>query len=358
MAADVAFRSTSDPHSVPGTLWGRQSPSLAFVLPPELEATEPPEARGRRRDEVRLLVTQRDGERVVHAQFHELPGFLRAGDLVVVNDSATLPARLPARRYDGSELALHLSTRLPAGLWIVEARQVGVAAGEKLALPAGGAATLLTPYPESRRLWIARLELPAGPVSYLLDHGQPITYSYAKGAWPIELYQTLFAREYGSAEMPSAGRPFTPVVVEQLRAKGVRLATLTLHTGVASLEGDERPYAEPYRVPPATADAVNATRAGGGRVIAVGTTVVRALESAVSTAGRVVASQGWTELVVTPDRGVRAVDGLLTGLHEPRATHLAMLEAIAGRRHLEIAYEAALRERYLWHEFGDVHLLL
>jgi S-adenosylmethionine:tRNA ribosyltransferase-isomerase len=333
-------------------------PVLDFTLPAELEATEPPEARGLRRDQVCLLVTSQGGDRVDHARFDDLPDFLRPGDLVVANDSATLPAALIARRADGSEIRFHLSTHLLDQLWVVEPRKTAVTTGERLRLPGDGTATLLAPYGDSRRLWVAQLDLPAPVVDYLARWGRPITYPYVRGDWPIELYQTVYAREPGSAEMPSAGRPFSPDVLERLAHKGVAFMTLTLHTGVASLEEDESPYAERYVVPPETAEAVMVTKAAGGRVIAIGTTVVRALESAADESGRVIASHGWTDLVVTPERGVRIVDGLLTGFHEPKATHLSMLEAIAGRAHLEKAYHAAIDGAYLWHEFGDVHLIL
>jgi S-adenosylmethionine:tRNA ribosyltransferase-isomerase len=331
---------------------------LDFALPAELEAHEPPEARGLRRDEVRLLVSSHGGDRIVHAQFAELPDFLRPGDLLVANDSATLPAALTARRADGSAVALHLSTRLPGQLWVVEPRKTAVAPGEALALPGGGTATLLAPYADSRRLWVARLDLPVPVLDYLHRWGRPIAYPYVRGAWPLEMYQTVYANEPGSAEMPSAGRALSADVIERLTHRGVGFVTLTLHTGVSSLEEHESPYAEPYAVPPQTADAVQAARASGGRVVAVGTTVVRALESAADEHGHVVESRSWTDLVVTPERGVRVVDGLLTGFHEPRASHLAMLEAIAGRAHLEKAYRAALDGGYLWHEFGDLHLIL
>lgn len=331
---------------------------LTFTLPPELEAHEPPEARGLARDHVRLLVSYRADDRIVHARFDELPRFLNPGDLVVVNDSATLPAALTARTADGAALPLHLSTRLQAGLWVVEPRRAGRGPGEALALPGGGRATLLAPYAASARLWVASLELPEPWLPYLLRHGRPISYPYVHGRWPLDAYQTAYAREFGSAEMPSAGRPLTRAVMRRLEASGVALARLTLHTGVASLERDEPPYAEDFSVPLETAEAVRAARAAGGRVIAVGTTVVRALETAVDHQGRATAMSGWTELVVTPERGVRVVDGLLTGFHEPRATHLAMLEALASREHLDKAYRAALEGGYLWHEFGDLHLLL
>jgi S-adenosylmethionine:tRNA ribosyltransferase-isomerase len=335
--------------------------ALDFTLPPDLEAREPPEARGLARDGVRLLVTYRDSNRVAHARFADLPEYLDPGDVLVANDSATLPAALTAGREQGPSgemFALHLSTHLPGGPWIVEPRAVRVAPGERLVLPDGGAVTLLAPHRGSQRLWVARLDLPLPVFDYLHRWGKPIAYAYVRGEWPLAYYPTVYAREPGSAEMPSAGRAFSPEVLDRLRRKGIGFVTITLHTGVASLETHEPPYEEPYHVSAETAEAVNAAKAAGHRVIAVGTTVVRALESAADERGRVAAAQGWTDLVVTPERGVRVVDGLLTGFHEPRATHLAMLEAIAGRPHLQRAYDAALAGRYLWHEFGDLHLLL
>jgi S-adenosylmethionine:tRNA ribosyltransferase-isomerase len=173
----------------------------------------------------------------------------------------------------------------------------------------------------------------------------------------LSTYQNVFATVPGRAEMPSAGRPFTGAVLAALAARGVLVAPITLHTGVASAEASEPPYPEWFAVPAATARLVEHVRAGGGRVVAVGTTVVRALESAVHD-GHVRAGSGWTDLVIGPERGVHAVDGLLTGFHEPRASHLRMLAAVGGEPMLRLGYEAALRERYLWHEFGDVHLLL
>jgi S-adenosylmethionine:tRNA ribosyltransferase-isomerase len=333
-------------------------PPIEFVVPPDLEAHVPPEARGLSRDQVRLMVTDRRTGEIVHARFVDLPEFLRAGDLVAVNISATLPAALTAERADGRTITLHLSTRMPAGLWVVEPRVPSITPGETFVLPDGGRASIIVPYLHSARLWIARLDLPVPLPEYLHRWGRPISYHYVRGAWPLAMYQTVYARVPGSAEMPSAGRAFTPEILNRLRAKGVGVAELILHTGVASLEHDEPPYEEFYRVPPATADAVQVAKLTGNRVIAVGTTVVRALESAVDDDGQVVASQGWTDLVITPERGVRVVDGVLTGFHEPRASHWAMLEAVAGRPALERSYRAALDEEYLWHEFGDLHLIL
>ncbi len=334
---------------------------LDFTLPAEREAHDPPEARGLPRDGVRLLLSRRSTGQVSHHAFPDLPGLLLPGDLLVVNDTGTLPAQVRA----GRGLAVHFSTPLPDGAWLVELRVIkdkishpngpGFPA-QVIDLPAGAALTLERKV--TGRLWRARLSVAVVP--YLRRYGIPIRYSYVIGDWPPSAYQTVFSRKLGSAEMPSASRPFTPAVVTELVARGVLIAPLTLHAGVSSLEADEDPYPEPYDVPPATARLVNHVRADGGRVIAAGTTVVRALETAAlgRTDGSVAPSAGWTSHVVTPDTGVRVVDGLLTGLHEPRSSHLRMLAAFAGPELLSRCYEAAITAGYLWHEFGDVHLLL
>ena len=352
-----------------------QLPALEFELPPDLEASEPPEARGLARDDVRLMVSHYQDDRISHATFRQIGQHLWPGDLLVINTSQTMNAALPATMPDGTELHLHLSTQLPAGLWSVELRRSSATgsqpfgegeAGMMLNLPDGGTVRLLTPHnPALRncleqpvRLWLATLSLPLPLPSYLAAHGSPIRYGYVPDPWPLDYYQTVFANEPGSAEMPSAGRAFTPELMTQLVAQGVQFAPLILHTGVASLEDHEAPYEEYYRMPAQTAAQVNQARRQGRRVIAVGTTVIRALETVTDEAGVIHAGSGWTDLFITPQRGIRAADGLLTGLHEPRATHLAMLATLAEPCHLSLAYEQALQHRYLWHEFGDLHLLL
>ncbi|MDQ2671897.1 MAG: S-adenosylmethionine:tRNA ribosyltransferase-isomerase [Actinomycetota bacterium] len=357
---------------------------LRFELPRELEAGEPPEARGLRRDEVRLMVSYLDDDRIVHSGFGDLTEFLRAGDILVVNTSGTMNAAVPAERSDGTPLTVHLSTHLPADLWVVELRSssghepvLDGKSGEVLSLPAGASMVLHTPYlserrqrdDESNRLWISTLNLPVNLNDYLDLNGSPIRYGYVRESWPASYYQTVYATEVGSAEMPSAGRAFTPELITRLVANGVSVVPLILHTGVASLEDDEPPYEEFYRVPPETAAAINSARAAGRRVVAVGTTVVRALETVTDRDGSIHPGEGWTDVFITPERGIRSVDAMLTGLHEPRSTHLSMLEALvgsvsehpistSGAEHLEVAYSEALKRGYLWHEFGDLHLIL
>jgi S-adenosylmethionine:tRNA ribosyltransferase-isomerase len=323
---------------------------IDFELPEELEAREPAEAQGRRRDDVRLLLSR--GTEVSHHRFTELPRLLAPGDLLVVNNSATLPAALDAV----GETVVHVSGEHEDGGWLVELRRPDQSGpeqgheGMQLKIPEG---TLTLRKPYTSRLWVADADVPASRVTYLTAHGRPIRYAYTEREWPLQAYQNAYATEPGSAEMPSAGRPLTGRVLAELAGRGILVAPITLHTGVASAEVDEPPYPEWFTVGVPTARLIDHVRHGGGRVIAVGTTVVRALESAADGPAR-----GWTDLVIGPDHRIRAVDGLLTGLHEPRASHLMMLTAVAGEEALRAGYAEALRERYHWHEFGDVHLML
>ncbi|MFI1167774.1 S-adenosylmethionine:tRNA ribosyltransferase-isomerase [Streptomyces sp. NPDC020801] len=343
--------------------WGRVSQELSARVPAEQRGP------GLDRDAVRLLVSR--GTEVSHHAFKELPGLLRAGDLLVVNTSPTLAAAVDGR-IGHTRVVVHFSAPGDDGRWAVELREpdgrgttrarAGGPAGVEVVLPGGVRLVLEEPLSAgSARLWWARVA-GAGVLGMLRAHGRPIRYSYTERDQPLSVYQTVFAVPStdgsGSAEMPSAARPFTARLVAGLVSRGVQFAPVTLHTGVASAEAHEPPYPERYSVPEASARLINAARAGGGRVIAVGTTAVRAVESAAGGDGVVRAAAGWTSLVVTPERGVRVVDGLVTGLHEPQASHLLMLEAVAGRAGIDRSYEEALRGHYLWHEFGDVHLVL
>ena len=322
-----------------------------------LEATAPPERRGVARDEVRLLVSDRAAGTHEHRRFFDLPSFLRAGDLLVVNDSATLPAALTARRHNGETLQLHVSTKIDERVFMVEPRRP-VLSGEELSLPDGGSVVMLAPVePAMPRVWYGWFGLPVAMNAYLMQAGEPLRYAYVAERFPLRDYQTIFARKPGSSEMPSAARPFSERVVRELRVRGVDIAAITLHCGVASFEAPERPATERYAVPSVTAAAIHRTRQKGRRVIAVGTTVVRALESAVHD-GEIVASSGWTDLVVDGTKPVTTVDGLLTGFHGETATHQWMLRAFATRSLLDEAYAEAASRCYYQHEFGDVHLLL
>lgn len=340
--------------------------SLRFERPADLVATRPAEANGRSRDAGRLLVSSERGH--LSAAFRELPAFLAPGDLLVVNRSATLPASLPAALGDGTPFLLNLSTDYGRELWLAEPRHSasqpgplpGMAAGQMVTI-AGEPAQLVAPYPGLSRLWFVRFR--ADVQALMCRAGRPVRYGYLDAVYDLSAYQTIFAAYPGSAEMPSAAYPFTRAVLDGLARRGVELASVVLHTGVSSLEveADEVArhtlYPEPYWVPEATAAAVNATRRQGGRVIALGTTVVRALESAWD--GRELRpSSGFSRLYIHPERPPRVIDGLLTGLHDPVTSHLAMLYALAGRDLIREGYVTAVSEGFHWHEFGDSHLIL
>jgi S-adenosylmethionine:tRNA ribosyltransferase-isomerase len=347
-------------------------PSTIFSAPDDLTATEPAEHRGLARDQVRLLVASPAG--ITHTTFRDLPDQLHRGDLLVVNTSGTLPAELDGRWRNGRPVVVHLATDLRDGCWVAELRTAPHGAApvldaepdEPIRLPGRARLRLLAPYPRpdssptgsGNRLWRTRITGTRSVLNYLQCHGRPIAYGYLRDRFPLADYQTVFATDPGSAEMPSAGRPFTRELVARLVAGGVAIAPITLHTGVSSQDAGEAPQAEWFSVPESTAVLVNSTRRATGRVIAVGTTVTRALESAAAVDGTVAPITGWTSLVVEPSRGVRAVDGLISGWHNPEASHLLLVEAVAGAQLTQRAYDAAVAERYLWHEFGDAGLLL
>jgi S-adenosylmethionine:tRNA ribosyltransferase-isomerase len=343
------------------------APAARFAIPPGAEAAAPPERRGIPRDGVRLLVARPGG--VTHGRFRELPDHLDPGDLLVVNVSATLPAALDVTRGDGRAATLHVSTALDGGDWVVEVRAAGGAEpaldavrGERIALPDGRRLRLVAPYPDPAarpsRLWRARPRPPVASSEYLARHGRPIAYGHLAGRFPLADHQTVYATAPGGAEMASAGRPFTAPLLVRLMARGVTVAPIVLHPGVSSPERSEPPLPERFEVPADTARLARSATSAGRRVVAVGTTVVRALESAVAPDGSVRAAGDWTGLVLGPDRPARAVTGLVTGLHEPQASHLLLLEAIAGPGLVRAAYDEAVAGGYLWHEFGDSMLFL
>ena len=331
-------------------------------------APQPAEERGLERDEVRLLVATPDG--LTHARFRDLPDHLHAGDVLVVNTSATVNAEVDGV-LDGSPVVLHVAHRLDGGDSVVELRTAPDAARALLDASVGDVVrvgdvrlVLRSPWPadapssptgSGNRLWRATVR---GDLDRQLGwNGRPIAYGYLDQRYPLPAYQTVFGTRPGSAEMASAGRPFTAALVTRLVTSGVQLAPVTLHTGVSSQEAGEAPGPEWFEVPESSARLLNAARSWGGRVIAVGTTATRALESAVVD-GQLGAASGWTSHVVTPADPPRVVDGLITGWHDPMASHLLLVEAVAGARLTQAAYDAAVDEGYLWHEFGDSALLL
>ncbi len=332
------------------------------ALPVELRANLPAELRGRRRDGVRLMVIDRAARTIEHADFTRLGSFLRAGDLLVVNRSRTIPAAVRASREGGALIQLRICVRREDE-WHVLAVQpdpphanVALRAGEWLRV--GGVETIV----RGRRsdlplLW--RIDAPGDGLERVLRTGVPIRYSYVPSPVPASHYQTVYATEPGSAETPSAGRSFSWELLLGLGRQGIDRADILLHTGLSSFQDDDVDAAHPlfeewFAIDASAADAVNRA----ARVIAVGTTVVRALETAAVGDGQVHAMEGWTSLRLGPGSPLQVVDGLLTGFHEPEASHFDLLRAFLDETLLERAYREAIAARYLWHEFGDLCLIL
>ena len=331
-------------------------------LPPELRASLPPEMRGLRRDHVRLLVADAALRTVEHSRFDRLPEFLREGDLMVLNTSRTLAAGIPASRQDGTLVQLRPCVRreLSWDALVVEPEaphaNVVLEPGEILSIGGAMEATVIGRRPDIPPLW--QVSVTGDGLAEMAAAGSPIRYSYVTEPVPLDYYQTVYAGHPGSAEMPSAGRPLSWEVLRALETRGVQTADLVLHTGLSSYQDDEfdlehRLYEERYEIPFATASAVNAAR----RVIAVGTTVVRALESAVGQDGLVHAARGWTTLRIQAGTRLRAVDAMITGLHEPQASHFDLLGAFLDEDLQGGAYAEAVEAGYLFHEFGDSMLV-
>jgi S-adenosylmethionine:tRNA ribosyltransferase-isomerase len=371
---------------------------FTFVLPPELSAKEPPERRGLARDQVRLLVIDRGSARIEHTRFDNIKNYLRNGDLLVFNSSRTLPASLrgcaggcggasiraaatsaafeSSTAHDalvahGPCMEVRLAERLPDDSWLAlllceqgDPFGCGLRPAMQIEFAEGLTATVLARDTRIPRLWKLRFSASGTELVDLIYRlGKPIRYEYVSAPWDLDYYQTVYATEPGSAEMPSAGRAFTWKLLLDLKHRGIDTAYIVLHTGLSSFMDDELDRQHPaseeeYFVKSTTVEKIRQARERNGRVIAVGTTVVRALESIANDSGHVQEAHGYTRLKIDHHYQLKAVDGLLTGLHEPEASHLALLSAFLPAEKIRDAYEEAVAHRYLWHEFGDLNLIL
>jgi S-adenosylmethionine:tRNA ribosyltransferase-isomerase len=333
------------------------------TLPPAQRASLPAARRGVRRDRVRLLVIDRTTGAIEHGRFDSLARRFGPGDLLVVNTSRVLPAAVHARRASGEPVQLRPCVRRD-GRWDALAVQpapphanVPLTPGETLWI-GEAAVRVLGRRPDIPLLWRVVLDAP-DDLELMLRHGEPIRYSYVPEPVSLDAYQPVYASHPGSAESPSAGLPLSWELLGALRARGAALADLVLHTGLSSYQDDDfdlehRLFEEWFEICEATAEAVNRAQ----RVVAVGTTVVRALETAAGEDGRVRPMGGWTRLAIGPERRPRVVDALLTGMHEPQASHFDLLSAFLPGPLLERAYREAVAAGYLWHEFGDAALVV
>ncbi len=341
---------------------------IDFILPETLNASYPPERRGLRRDHVRLMISDRRTGKSIHTHFFRLPDYLLPGDVIVLNVSRTVPAVLKAswmreEKLLARSVEIRLAARHDEGSWEALVLGEGVKAGDLFHFSPSLSAVVTAVrarYPLVR----LRFSLEGAELFEQIYHlGEPVRYEYIHQPWNLDYYQTVYASVPGSVEIPSAGRAFSWELLLELRKKGVQTACLTLHTGLSYLM-DDRYRLEPekncefYSIPEQTARVINQAKKSGGRIIAVGTTVVRALESAALSDGTCMAQMGRTCLRIDEKTPLKVTDGLITGFHEPEASHLDLLSAFVKPPILAGMYEEAIREGYLWHEFGDIHLIL
>ncbi len=335
-----------------------------YELPPELIAQHPPAERG----QSRLLVIPRDAGPLEHRRFEDLPEYLRPGDCLVLNDTKVLPARLVGRRASGGQVELLLLRPVGEGLWEALGKPARrLRAGERLKFGPELAAQIVAVGGEGLRT--VRLEHEGDLLPVLERVGQMPLPPYIRRDHPeaddASRYQTVYAERPGAVAAPTAGLHFTEGLLQRIAEQGVSMARLTLHVGLGtfrpiSVERLEEHvmHAEWYRVHPEAADAINAARAAGGRIVAVGTTVVRTLESVADEAGVVHPGEGSTNLFITPGFRFRVVDALLTNFHLPRSTLLVLVSAFAGRERILAAYQEAIAARYRFYSYGDATLVI
>lgn len=338
--------------------------AMKFELPDELNAKEPPERRGIRRDYVKMMVLDKTTGQTNHTQFYQLDRFLKKGDLLVLNASRTVPAVLISKKeQDGTEVEIRLAHRKNESIWEALPVSGSVKKDDVIRFSPTLTATIIDKSDDTPFVTLAFNLCCSSLFNQIYDLGEPVRYEYIEEPWNLDYYQTVFATIPGSVEMPSAGRAFSWELLFRLQKKGVKIAYITLHTGLSYLlddkwhKGPDTNF-ENYEVSKETAELILETKRAGGRVIAVGTTVVRTLESVAIEKGMLQEAKGWTNLYITENTKLQVCDGLITGMHEPEASHLHLLSAFVDREKLYNAYTDAIHQRYLWHEFGDMNLIL
>jgi S-adenosylmethionine:tRNA ribosyltransferase-isomerase len=345
---------------------------FGYDLPPDRIAQAP----ARPRDASRLMVLYRRTGEIAHQRFHELPDLLAPGDFLVVNDTRVIPAAFTARRAGGARIEGCFLRVLEGGLWeVLLAGRGRIRPGETLALvdAAGDARAEVELVARGERgVWQMRPPAGVQPVALLASVGRPPLPPYIRrrgDADPLiaadrEDYQTVYACRDGAVAAPTAGLHFTPQVLERLQARGIERATVTLHVGLGTFQpiraerlADHRMHEEYVEIAADSAERINLARAAGRRIVAVGTTTVRALESAAGQGG-VRPMAGWTDLFVRPPYEFKVVDALLTNFHLPRSTLLVLVSAFAGRERVLAAYAEAVRAGYRFYSYGDAMLIV
>ncbi|KPL58195.1 S-adenosylmethionine:tRNA ribosyltransferase-isomerase [Rossellomorea vietnamensis] len=336
-------------------------PLNSFHIPSSLNATTPIELQGFERDDVRLMVLDRENGQCEHTVFKNLPDFLNEGDVLVFNNSRTLPASLKGKQGNRN-VFLRLSRKRGDNTWDALILGDFHQAGEPINFPGGVSGHIKGQGSESPLLQVEFNKGGSELMDFIFKYGEPIRYEYTKEPWPLDYYQNVYGSVPGSVEMASAGRAFTWRLLQALKEKGVGIVFIQLHAGLSYYGNDRWPmpehHPEDYQVSSEAVKEIRHAKDRGKRVIAVGTTVVRTLETVMTQYGGLQPAEGVTNLYISRDTPLQIVDGLITGLHEPEASHLDLLKAFMSEDKLRHAYQTALEKNYKWHEFGDMNVIL
>ncbi|WP_246942995.1 S-adenosylmethionine:tRNA ribosyltransferase-isomerase [Bacillus pinisoli] len=330
-------------------------------IPEQLNANQPIELAGGRRDGVKLMVLDRNSKTSYHEPFVHIERYLGPGDVLVFNNSRTIPAVLKGKQGN-RDIEVRLSRKIDGQKWEALVVDGLYSSRDLLLFPGNVTAEVIGKGIEGPLVILSFSLYGYELLDFIYKYGEPIRYEYIKDSLPLNDYQTVYSSVPGSVEMPSAGRAFTWDLLNSLQKRGIKLAFVQLHTGLSYYGNDQWPnptmHPEYYHVSMEAATIINQAKKSGKRVIAVGTTVVRTLETVANEEGSIQSEEGITSTYIHKHTKLKLVDGLLTGLHEPEASHLDMLGAFINQDQLIRAYQEAINNGYLWHEFGDVNLIL
>lgn len=345
--------------------------AIRFNLTDEQNIKKPHELRGINRDHVKLFVIDRKNARTYHSAFNHLSDFLRRGDLLIFNSGRTLPASLKTVNYKAQQnLEVRLAEHLPDDSWLVlflyqnkTHFHSNLKPGLKIKFESGLSASIIERNIHNPRLWKIKFSVTGQELINIFNQiGKPIHYGYISAPLPLEYFLTVFSKDPLTSQMPNAGRAFTWKMIFDLKNKGIDTAFLTIHTGLSSyLDNSKAGHLmteEEYFISASTADKIEAAKISNGRIVAVGTSVVRAIESSALQSGKVIPGHAYTSLRITEEYKLKIADGLITGFHEPEASHLDLISAFLSPAVIKKTYEEAIEKKYLWHEFGDLCLIL
>jgi S-adenosylmethionine:tRNA ribosyltransferase-isomerase len=340
---------------------------LDYELPFHLAAREPPEVNGRSRDSSRLLVMKRKTQEIEHSYFYDVGNYLCTGDLLVLNDTRCINSVLPGKLETGGKIEVLLCTPKDNDTWNCQLLPDGINARVGQTIDFGDGelrAKIVDKSSEFDWLFVIRFSPVNDFEAKCNKIGRPVLSPYISKIWDVKYYNTVYAKKFGSAEMPAAGRHFTNELLEKLARQGIQHVFVTLHTGLSSISvkeenfEDHKMYEEPYEITEDTANIINKVKNSGGKIVAVGTTVTRVLETVANNKGKVKPEKGYTRLYIYPGYKWKIVDALITNFHPPRSSRIALAAAFTGKDLLMRGYKEAIERGYKFYEFGDTTLTI